>query len=171
MPPRHTPLTSPLLICLWLSTTIGQARAFERLDDSASPRQHIAAVQALDENGRPLASSLGARQALIHYGRIEVRLNTAPYLGRRARIYGVLPPMLPGVLTPTALRLSWRGGRLFDSGQLRPDEPALVWAGIVTTPVMSDSLDLRVLLDLQQVQLQQGQLPNAALRFEIEVLP
>lgn len=163
----------PLVVTLLgLSLCATQVHAaVERLDDSASPR---ATVQAqLDLN--PLAGQTGAAPqspvANIRFGRIEYRLSTASYIGRAARIYYVIPALIPGLTSPAAMQVQWRAQGVFASGQGRPGDRVLVWSGQVREPWMGDAFDLDVQLDLRQLRLARGANLGFESYFEIETNP
>lgn len=135
-----------------------------RLDDSTSPR---AVVQVDMAQARPA----GANAVQLPLGRIEYRLATAPYVGRSARIYYVIP-LQTGAIPPGGLTLHWQGGRYFSSGSGRPGDRVPVWTGRVEGPWMTDTLDVSLQFD-QGALRRMHATPSLALEphFEIEVLP
>ena len=102
----------------------GAAHAAERLDDSASPRSRVPARITLSDEGRPLIASRNPTRALVQVGRVEYRLATARYAGRQARIYFVVPALIPGLRSPAGLRVDWRSNGTFAGGSARPGERA-----------------------------------------------
>lgn len=135
----------------------------EKLDDSASPQSR---VQMPMQWAASADSSLATAQ-----GRIEYRLSTARYAGKQARVYFVIPPLVPGLLSPTALQVEWRGQGPFAPGKAHPGGRSLVWAGTVTNPWLADTLDLRLQLDTRGVKLMRGMDFGFEPYFEIEVMP
>ncbi|ARU05269.1 hypothetical protein CCO03_11785 [Comamonas serinivorans] len=146
-------LTCTLALC---AQAHGQA---QRLDDSASPRQHIDLTWQSSATGQLTAVS-----------QTEYRLATLVHVGRSARIYLVMPALIPGVLHPGALRLQWQG-QVLAPGRAQPGDRVLVWSGPVKNPYLTDTLSVRIDVDPNGVRLA----PNQAFRFEpyfeIEVLP
>ena len=137
----------------------GQA---QRLDDSASPR-------ALVQVDLARALPVDAQTLRAPIGRIEYRLATAAYQGRRARIFYVVPPQVQGLRSPADLRVEWRGSGLFASGSARPGMRVPVWTGEVRGPWMSESLELDFVLGVRGLL---GGVPlSLESFFEIEVLP
>ena len=136
----------------------------ERLDDSASPRSQVSA---------PLQWSADAGDASLATARtrIEYRLATARYLGKPARVYFVLPALVPGVLSPSALQMEWRTQGLLGPGRARLGERVLVWTGTVSGPWLSDTLDLTVQLNPSALRLSAGMPLRFEPYFEIEVFP
>jgi hypothetical protein len=147
------------LVCLTLSASI--AIAAERLDDSLSPRQDIDIL--IDWRHRDNLENLDEEQlnALSStVNNVEVRLNTAQYLGRQARIYLVLPVVIRGLDDPGALRLSWSTRGVFADGTVTPGMRALLYDGNITSQVMIDVLDFTIDID--------GRAFNEPINFEPE---
>ncbi|RZL93081.1 MAG: hypothetical protein EOP82_08460 [Variovorax sp.] len=142
------------------------AQQVQRLDDSTSPRSRIQAQ--IDDS--PLARQRGPL-VQVRFGRIEYRLATAAYVGRKARIYYFFPPAVAGLRSPAGVQLQWRGGHLFADGVARPGERRQVWTGVVREAWMSDGLDLSLELDARQLQTLSGADLGFESYFEIEVLP
>ena len=135
----------------------------EKLDDSASPRSRVAMPFQWSANAD---TSLATAQ-----GRVEFRLSTARYAGKPARIYFVIPPLVPGLQSPGALQVEWRSQGVFASGRAQPGMRTLVWAGTVPGPWLADTLDLRLQLDPRGVKLLRGMDFGFEPFFEIEVTP
>ncbi|MBB6576051.1 hypothetical protein HNP33_000099 [Comamonas odontotermitis] len=144
----------------WVATAHAQ---IARLDDSASPR---AQVQADFRQ----AQMIDAQTLLLPFGRVEYRLATAPYVGRRARIYYVIPLAVAGLRSPSGLQVQWRGA-LFQSGMGRPGDRVLVWNGEVRAPWITDTFDLQLRIDPRQLQLGRGGSLSFESYFEIEIQP
>ena len=142
---------------------------FERLDDSTSPR---AQVQATLDNGDIVRPGTPVSPiARVSFGRIQYRLATARYVGKRARIFYVIPAGVPGVRTPNAVQVSWRTEGLFASGTARPGDRIPVWTGVVRDPWINEAFDLSWQVDMRELRLQRGAALGFEAYFEIETLP
>jgi len=128
--------------------TLAPPAAAARLDDSLSPRQNIDILidwqyhnilENLDEQQLNALSSTASG--------IEIRLNTAQYMGRQARIYLGLPLVIRGLDDPAALRLSWTTHGVFSDGTATPGTRALLFDGVITSEVIIDILDFTLDVD------------------------
>ena len=153
----HAATIVALAICLLPASARAQA---QRLDDSASPRQQV-----------PVSWQSSSAQQLSGTVQTEYRLATAAYLGRTARVYLVLPALVPGVLRPSALRMQWRGQGVLGAGSAQLGERVLVWSGKVSQPWLSDTLSLRMDVDPNGIRLPPGMPFRFEPYFEIEPLP
>lgn len=153
-----------------LALAAAAAGAAERLDDSASPRSRVPARVVLSDEGRPLVASRNPTRASVQVGRVEYRLATARYAGRHARIYFVVPAFIPGLRTPSALRVDWQGAG-FASGSARGGERVLVWSGVVPGAWIQEALDLHFEVDLRELLLQADGQFGFEPYFEIETSP
>lgn len=80
--------------------------------------------------------------AIVGRTRVNVRLTTAPWLGKSGKIYMVLPAESTG-----SVKIAWRSrGRLLD-GQLVPGGRTLVYSGAIREPRMEDVLDVQIEAD------------------------
>lgn len=138
--------------------------AVSRLDDSASPRPQVrgdfANAQGMDGN-----------MVVLPFGRIEYRLATAPHVGRRARIFYVIPPAIVGLRSPAGLQVQWRAGGVFASGTGRPGDRVQVWTGVVQAPWMNETFDLTLRIDPRELRLPSGTALSFESIFEIETFP
>lgn len=137
-----------------------------RLDDSLSPRQRVEIVPRwVTESGRLSDEQLNALVAEVR--QFEVRLNTAPYVGKQAEIYLRLPVAIIGLQSPAGLRLEWRTRGFFAPGSVRPGDRLLLFRGRISQPVMGDTFDFVLQFDGRYIQ--------RGLQFdpiyEIEILP
>jgi hypothetical protein len=155
---------------LALSLVSFQLAAFERLDDSASPRSVVSPQVVMSEQGRALADSFDARNAVVQYGRIEYRLAMKSYVGRHVRIYFVVPFNIPGLISANAVRLDWRGYSGLNDGSARPGEHVLVWSGVVREAWMNVGLDLSMHIDLSGFDLPSRDGVGFESYFEVEPL-
>ncbi len=89
---------------------------------------------------------------------MAVRLNLAPWVERTARLYLVLPAQ-----GTAAVRVSWlTQGRLLP-GEISPGERVLVYQGPIASPVLEETLTLRIEAD-------GSRLPGTErLRFHFEI--
>ena len=129
----------------------GALAAPVRLDDSASPKARIdIAPRWLGEHeytgDRDWLHAMVAEAA-----NVEVRLDTRAFVGRRGRVYLAIPAQVPGLLSPTALRVSWQSRGGFASGEASPGSRTLVYDGAITSPVTVVRLDFRFELDARYV--------------------
>jgi hypothetical protein len=124
----------------------------ERLDDSLSTRQQFDVDLVWKE--RHNTENLGTRElnALIAQARhVEIRLNTAPYVGLRGRIYITLPLNIRGTADSSALRMSWTTNGLFSNGSLTAGNRVKLFEGEITERVMTDVFDITFEIDARQV--------------------
>jgi len=137
-----------LLLCL---TAALPARA-ERLDDSLSPRQQL----DLDLNWKQQypTGQLDKRElnALTAHARhVEIRLNTADYVGQSGKIFLSLPIAIRGTGDASALRMSWTTNGVFSGGAVSAGNRAKLFEGEITEPVMSDVFDFTFVIDAREV--------------------
>ena len=126
------------------------ALASTKLDDSLSPRQRIDVVThwLYDGVGDWNADQINALVADVHA--MEFRLRTAAFVGRNAEIYLSVPLQVPGLRSPTAMRIEWTTRGVFSPGAVVPGNRALVYRGKITAAVMSDFFDFRIYLDARK---------------------
>lgn len=91
---------------------------------------------------------------------VRIVLNLAPWLGKSARIYMVMPP-----LPQSSLNVEWTGSGTLQGGRLASGQRQLVYQGVVAGPRLEDTLKLRATVDARDLQ----PLPPVNFRFEIEV--
>jgi hypothetical protein len=138
-----------------------------RLDDSASPKARVElAPRWLGEH------EAGANRDWLHAMvaeavNVEIRLDTRAHVGRRGRIYLVVPDPVPGLASPTGLRVNWLSRGLLASGSAVPGSRTLVYDGAVDSPVTVVRLDFRFELDARYV----GPGLRIDPQFEIEIVP
>lgn len=90
--------------------------------------------------------------------RVNVKLATAPWLGKSGRIYMVLPAESTG-----SVKINWRSHGLLLDGQLVPGGRTLVYSGTIREKRMEDILEVQIEADgvrLSSVQ---------QLRFHFEI--
>lgn len=127
-----------------------------RVDDGATqPYESSIALR-----WRSVAPTRGGDDTMEGGTTVQVRLNLAPWVNRQGRIYLVLPEQPPGKVVAR-----WTTqGRLLP-GQVGTGQRTLVYAGPITTPLLAETLALRIEAD--------GKLMAASYRlnfhFEIDV--
>ena len=131
-----------------LVTTLVQPVLAEPLDDSLSPQQQL----NLNFDWKdPLYSGAGTDNnftaVVAHAYNVETRLNTAKYLGQRARIYLGLPINVRGLSNPASLRMTWTTNGLFSDGSVTPGTRQLIYQGTINKQVMRDIFNLSFEMD------------------------
>ncbi|HJR73299.1 MAG TPA: hypothetical protein VJ806_06640 [Luteimonas sp.] len=142
-----------LAALLWLATSTAFAQSY-RVDDSAS--------QVLGSTLRLKPAATPARGTPVYQvsGEIEVlvRLDVAPWLGRRGRIYMRLPER-----SGRSVIASWTTrGRLLP-GTVRSGERALVYNGPISVRTIEDTQRLRIEADGRYLR------PSEQLEFTFEI--
>ena len=140
------------LACTLLAATVS-AQTY-RVDDSAS--QVLGGPLRL----KPITPMPRGELATAAFGQtsVLVRLDVAPWKGRRGRIYMSLPQQADGQVVAT-----WgTQGRLLP-GSLRSGERTLVYAGPIDAGMLEDTLRLRIQADSR------GLARNGQLAFSFEI--
>ena len=154
---------------LWIALMLAAAPALaapKRLDDRGSPRSVVNVESRWLHAGEGLnAEQLNAMVATIT--NLEFRLDTAAYVGKRARIYLVIPEFVQGLRASTAMRVEWTSRGSFLAGSALPGQRVLVYDGLVQRPSMHEALDVNVYLDARY--LERGLRFDPA--FEIDAAP
>jgi hypothetical protein len=154
---------------LWIALVLAAApvlAAPKRLDDRGSPRSVVNVESRWLHAGEGLsAEQLNAMVATVT--NLEFRLDTSAYVGKRARIYLVIPEFVQGLRASTGMRVEWTSRGSFLAGSALPGQRALVYDGLVQRPSMHEALDLSVYLDARY--LERGLRFDPA--FEIDVAP
>lgn len=121
--------------------------AAERLDDSASPLTEVQA-QVFSETGQLLSDSVSPQQAIMRFGQVTYRLNTASYVGQQARIYYVVPASIAGLVDSHGVQVQWiSDGKLAD-GSAYAGERKLVWSGQIEEAWFTAHLNLTAVVNL-----------------------
>jgi hypothetical protein len=109
-----------------------------RVDDGATqPYESAVALR-----WRSVAPTRGGDDTMEGATTVQVRLNLAPWLNRQGRIYLALPEQPPGKVVAR-----WTTqGRLLP-GQVGTGQRTLVYAGPITTPLLAETLALRIEAD------------------------
>ncbi len=144
-----------LLLALALSTTSATAATY-RVDEAGTfPQQSTAPMR-----WRHVAPGRGSDNTIEGSVTINVRLNLAPWLNRRGRLFMVLPEQ---PITP--VRASWTTQGRLSPGQLVSGQRAQVYAGPITSPLLADALVLK--LETDGARMTSAQQLN--FHFEIDV--
>jgi hypothetical protein len=109
-----------------------------RVDDSAT----IPAESSATLRWRHFAPSKGGDNTVEGATTVQVRLNLAPWVKRNGRLYLVLPEQPPGQI---AVRWTTQGRLL--PGQLVSGQRSLLYAGPIATPLLDETLVLRIETD------------------------
>lgn len=127
----------PLLIAAILACGSLSAAAAERIDDSGSRvlGTPLTRMRWDTAPGRMSDTVVGQTSVLVH-------LDVAPWQGRQGRIFMVLAPQPIG-----RVDLTWTSHGLLLPGQMRDGERRLVYAGLITAPVIEDVQQLEIRAD------------------------
>lgn len=131
-----------------LVITLVQPVPAELLDDSLSPQQQLNLNFDWKDplySGPANDSNFTAVEARAY--NVETRLNTAKYLGKRARIFLGLPINVRGLRNPDSLRMSWTTNGLFSDGSVTPGNRQLIYQGTITENVMRDNFNFTFDMD------------------------
>jgi len=137
-----------LLICLFAALPASA----ERLDDSLSTQQQF----DLDLNWKQQRNTENLNERELnalsaHAPRVEIRLNTARFVGQRGKIFISLPIGIRGTGDSSALRMSWTTNGLFSNGSVTAGNRAKLFEGEISDAVMEDVFDITFDIDARQV--------------------
>lgn len=161
-------LLRPLLFACLAMSFVANAAEF-KLDDSLSPRSHVSIQAVLGADGRPLMDNPDPQLAIIRYGAVHYRLNTAAYVGKQATVYYTFPMENLGSNSPSSIEAQWKVQAPFTSGKVHPGQRFAVWSGIVTTAMLEPTFDLALHINLSQWRGQGRFAPKFAPHFIIDV--
>ena len=139
---RHVLAGAVALALASAGGTVSATAATYRVDDSATlPAESTALLRW--QTAAPTRSRDAVLEGAVA---VAVRLNLAPWVGDNARLYLVLPEQ------GTALtRASWRTqGRLLP-GEISPGQRVLVYQGPITSPILEETLTIRIEADGNQM--------------------
>ena len=143
-------------ILLLLARVADVGAATFRVDDSGSVPLESSTLM----RWRQVAPSRKTDNTMEGLVNVQVRLNLAPWLGRQARLFLVLPEQPLG-----PMRAAWTTqGRLLP-GQLVAGRRALVYSGVITMPRLEEVLLLKLETDGTQL----GNSHRVNFHFEIDV--
>ena len=135
-------------IAIIIGMALAQPSLAEPLDDSLSPQQQ---VNLNFEWKEPLysgpANDSNFTAVVARANNVETRLNTAKYLGQRARIYLGLPINVRGLRNPDSLRMTWTTNGLFSDGSVTPGTRQLIFEGTINDRVMRDIFNFTFEMD------------------------
>lgn len=135
------------MLALGLAAATAFVAAPVRLDDTASPRSRVDAQPRWLHTGEGLANPEMVNAMIAQVANLEVRLNTARFVGKRARVFLVFPEFVPGIRSRSGIRAEWRTRGVLLPGSALPGARALVYDGPITKPFLSDFLDLSLFID------------------------
>ena len=134
----------PVLIAIFAGvlvftiSTSGEAGSVPaKIDDSAT----VVLDGTLAMNWRSVTPKSGDN-AVVGRTRVNVKLATAPWLGKSGRIYMGLPAESTG-----SIKVAWRGNGLLLDGQLVPGGRTLVYSGTIREKRMEDVLEVNIEAD------------------------
>jgi hypothetical protein len=161
-----------LIVVLLVLHGVSAVAAVAKLDDTTSAQHYVTPQRIALTPAQGLNDGFSGSDptgASLYFGRVNYRLATSPYVGKRARIYFVIPPASQVVTTPAALTVEWRGARVLASGSGHPGDRVMVWQGVVTSPWLADDVELTMHIDLRHLQSNARTTAGFESYFEIEV--
>jgi hypothetical protein len=145
------------LVALLLAGLASIATAATRLDDSASPRARVDVTSRWLHTREGLDTvELNAMVAEVR--NLEVRLNTAAFVGKRGRIYLTVPALVTGLQSASGMRVEWQTRGTLMAGTALPGTRSVVYDGPITKAILADFMDFSLFLDARYLQ--------GGLRFE-----
>ncbi len=145
-------MRSALLLGIALLAGSPAADAGTKLDDSASPKQRIDVRTRWLHEGEGLNNPERLNALVAEIPGLEVRLNTSAYLGKKGRIYLVMPNFVQGMRSTSGMRVEWKARGNFLSGSASPGGRALVFDGTISRPMTGDTLDVVIHLDARYAE-------------------
>ncbi len=144
-----------LLASLLLAASLASAATF-RVDDSASlPGQAQTKMR-----WRTTGPSRSGGDIVDGAATVTLRLDTSRWVNRSARIYMVLPPQ------PSApVSVDWTTQGRMLAGSLVSGDRGLVYAGVISQPMLEDTIQVRVHTDGRRLAAAQ----RLEFHFEIDV--
>lgn len=139
-----------LLLAVVLTAQLAGAASI-RLDDSASPKARFDLQPAWQYEGEEIQGADRLNAMIARAEGVEVRLNTAALVGKRGRIFIVLPPSVPGLSSPDALHMQWTARGRFLSGSVLPGGRTLLYDGPIESSLTRDVLDFTIVLDARHM--------------------
>jgi len=163
-PARRLVIVYLVIFCLFAGGPV-DTRGADILDDSLSPhKQYSVQFQWANRN---TAVSLSPEEFYLLESTvpgIEVRLDTAAYEGRRARIYLALARQIEGLISTESFLLSWKTDRQFYPGSVRPGNRTLLFDGVIESPVLVEIFTFTLEVDARYLH---GKIQYAPV-YEIE---
>ena len=122
--------------------------ATERLNDQASPRQVVEAkARWLGEQNPDKLTDEEFNTMVAEALAVEIRLDTARFVGQGARIFLRLPARIRGLKSPNAIRLEWKTQGIFAAGSVVAGNRAQIFEGTIPGPLMTDIFDFTMYID------------------------
>jgi hypothetical protein len=143
-------MVRPLIrgLAVVLTVTLVQPVPADPLDDSLSPQQQLNLNFDWKEPFYTSTANDSAFTAVVaRANNVEMRLNTAKYIGQRARIYLGLPINVRGLRNPDSLRMTWTTNGLFSNGSVTPGTRQLIFEGTINNKVMRDIFNFSFEMD------------------------
>ena len=135
------------------ATVTGQKLSPQRIDDSAT----VVLDSAPAMSWRSLTPK-SRDNAIIGRTRVNVKLATAPWIGKPGKIYMVLPAETTG-----SVKVAWRTQGVLLDGQLAAGGRTLVYSGTIREQRIEDILEVQIEADGTRVRNAQQ------LRFHFEI--
>ena len=137
--------------CVLFATSLN-AQIVEQLDDSASPVQRVVAKVSWARDKSELDMTPEELNTLIaSMDDVEVRLDTTRFEGKAARIFLRLPARIRGLRGVDGVRMEWTTEGVFENGSVVPGDRAIIFDGVVGSPLMTDIFDIRLHIDARAV--------------------
>ena len=157
-------LVAATIVACLVSTA---AMAATRLDDSASPRARVDVSPRWLHTREGLTDPAQLNAMIADVRNLEVRLNTAAFVGKRGRIYLALPAFTIGLQSASGMRVEWQTRGTLMAGSALPGTRSVVYDGPIAKAFLADFIDFSLFLDARYLQ--------GAVRFEpvfeIELAP
>ena len=141
-----------VLVCAISMSAICPVVAAASLDDTASPRQRIEVKPRWQYQGEDALSPERIGRMVVDVPNLEIRLNTAEFRGKSARIFLTLPPLVPGVTSAEGLRAEWRARGAMQAGSIVPGGRTLVFDGLIERAQTVEFFDFTIYLDTRFTQ-------------------
>lgn len=141
-----------VVLCAISFCVLASQACAAQLDDSASPRQRVEVKPRWQFQGEDALSPERISRMIVDVPNLEIRLDTGAWKGRNARIYLVLPPLIPGVNAPEGLRAEWRARGAMQAGSIIPGGRVLVFDGLIDRTQTVEFFDFTIYLDTRFTQ-------------------
>ncbi len=137
-----------------MAATLGpwQVVVASSLDDSASPRQRVEVKPRWLYQGEDALSPERIGRMVVDVPNLEIRLNTAEFRGKSARIFLSLPQLVPGITAPEGLRAEWRARGAMQAGSIMPGGRTLVFDGLIERAQTVEFFDFTIFIDTRFTQ-------------------
>jgi hypothetical protein len=143
---RLQPQTVALALLLALSVASGASAATFRVDDTGTLPQDLTVLMRWAQPAPSRKPNAGAN-LMVGTASIRVHLNVAPWLNRRGRIFMVLPESAAGRVSA-----QWTTQGRFLDGHGDSGQRVLIYAGLITTPQLEETINLQLSADAARMQ-------------------